>query len=107
MSIWLTDAHMGEKRSSDVSILTIEVLQEFADQCCKEFESQKIQCTVEIFGEVNVQSTTGRRSQLYRFTYKTPEGTDISIANVSRATAKILDGVIRERIIDKFGNILR
>mmetsp|Transcript_19134 Transcript_19134/g.34587 ORF Transcript_19134/g.34587 Transcript_19134/m.34587 type:complete len:101 (-) Transcript_19134:133-435(-) len=87
--------------------LTVEMLQAFADQCCGEVEAEErpIQCAVGVFGEVNVQSTTGRRSQLYRFTYGKPEGAiDPGKANVLRTTAKRIQSMIRERIIDKFGD---
>jgi len=76
----------------------------------------QIQCTVEIFGEVNVQSVTGRRSQLYKFKYKSAKaesgGADLttSVAGagvVSRTTAKRIHRVLRERIVDKFGDLLR
>jgi len=107
MSIWLTNSHTGETSSSDNSVLTLETLQALANQCCGEMEADEIQCAVEEFGEVNVQSTTGRRSQRYRFTYKKPEGTDISVAGVSRAIAKIIHSVIRERVVDGFGDMLR
>jgi hypothetical protein len=109
MSIWLS----GEKGSSENSVLTAETLQDIADQYCGEIietEEIQIQCTVEIFGEVNVQSATGRRSQLYKFKYKKAEGgADLtSVAGVvSRTTAKRIHRVLRERIVDKFGNLLR
>lgn len=107
MSIWLTNFHTGETSSVDKSILTLETLQTLANQCCEEIESDEIQCTVEIYGEVNVQPETGRRSQLYRFTYTKPEGTDASKASFSRTVAKRIDGMIRERLVDKFGDVLR
>ena len=70
---------------------------------------------MEIFGEVNVQSVTGRRSQLYKFKYKSAKaesGADLttSVAGagvVSRTTAKRIHRVLRERIVDKFGDLLR
>lgn len=106
MSIWLLDASTSKKRRSH-EVLSVETLQAFADQCCGEFEVKEIQCKVGGFGGVNVQSTTGRRSQLYRFTYNTPEGTDLILANVSRVNAKRIDGMIRERIVFTFGDVLR
>jgi|AntRauTorckE5430_2_1112549.scaffolds.fasta_scaffold00175_17 hypothetical protein len=102
MSIWLT-----ETRSTDQSILTLETLHNLAKECCGEIETEDMICTVEAYGEVNVQSETGRRSQRYRFTYKKPEGTDISNASVSRSIAKRIDSVIRERVVHQFGDILR
>jgi hypothetical protein len=106
MSIWLS----GEKGSSESSA---ETLQDIANQYCGEIieaEEIQIQCTVEIFGEVNVQSATGRRSQLYKFKYKKAEGgADLtSVAGVvSRTTVKRIHRVLRERIVDKFGDLLR
>ena len=108
MSIWLSNLHTGENTSSsNKSILTLETLHTLANQCCGEIEADEMHCTVEAYGEVHVQSETGRRSQRYRFTYKKPEGTDISKASVSRTVAKKIDTVIRERVVDKFGDILR
>eukprot|EP00978_Attheya_sp_CCMP212_P002352 scaffold4850_cov50-Attheya_sp.AAC.3 len=110
LSIWLTHSHTttGETSSfGNNSVLTLETLQDLAHRCCGEMEEEEIQCAVEAFGEVNVQSTTGRRSQRYMFTYKKPEGTDISVAGVSRIIAKRIHGVIRERVVDRFGDMLR
>jgi hypothetical protein len=105
MSIWIT----GEKNSSssDNSNLTVETLQAIANQCCGEIEpEEEIQCTVETTaGEVNVQSTTGRCSQLYRFEYVKSDGSNIS--GVSRAAAKIIHGMLRERIVDAYGDFIR
>jgi hypothetical protein len=104
MSIWLT--RTGRKDSADHSDLTAESLQAVANQCCGEMEeTEAIQCTVEAFGDVQVQSTTGRGSQLYRFKYEKWNGTNIRGA--SRTAAKTLHCMFRERIVDKFGDILR
>lgn len=127
VSIWLSHSGEGEKGSFEhehsVRTATAEILQDIANQYCGEIieieteEMQmQIQCTVEIFGEVNVQSVTGRRSQLYKFKYKSAKaesgGADLttSVAGagvVSRTTAKRIHRVLRERIVDKFGDLLR
>lgn len=106
MSIWVMDASTSKIPTSHEA-LSVKTLQAIADQCCGEFEVKEIQCNVGVFGDVNVQLTTGRRSQLYRFTYKTPEGTDLVLANVSRVNAKRIDGMIRERIVAAFGYVFR
>lgn len=104
MSIWLIGP--GEKDSSDNSDLAAESLQAVANQCCGEIEeTEAIQCTVETCGEVNVQSTNGRGSQLYRFKYEKSDGTNISGA--SRTAARTIHSRLRERIVDKFGDLLR
>jgi hypothetical protein len=104
MSIWLTGT--GGNASSDNSHLTAESFEAFANQHCGEIEeTEALQCTVETFGEVNVQFTTGRGSQLYRFKYEKLDGTNISGA--SRSAAKTVHTKIRERIVDKYGDILR
>jgi hypothetical protein len=104
MSIWLTGT--GGKESSDHSELTAESLQAVANQCGGEMEETvAIQCTVEAFGDVQVQSSTGRGSQLYRFKYEKSNGTNVRGA--SRTAAKTLHCMLRERIVDKFGDILR
>jgi hypothetical protein len=105
MSIWLTE----EKGSTDNYWgVTAEMLQAFANQYCREHEKgEEIECTVELYGEVKTQSTTGRCSQLYRFKYKKPEGADLSVARVSRSTAKIIHDALRERIVDTFGDVIR
>ena len=104
LSIWLTregdDPENGQ-------VPTVEILQTLADGCCGEIRGEEIMCAVEVFGDVYVQPVTGRLSQLYRFNYKKPEAADISTARVSRTSAKAIHGVIRERIIKEFGNLLR
>eukprot|EP00545_Synedropsis_sp_CCMP1620_P002493 CAMPEP_0119030348 /NCGR_PEP_ID=MMETSP1176-20130426/40986_1 /TAXON_ID=265551 /ORGANISM="Synedropsis recta cf, Strain CCMP1620" /LENGTH=502 /DNA_ID=CAMNT_0006986717 /DNA_START=142 /DNA_END=1650 /DNA_ORIENTATION=- len=104
MSIWVA----GEEDSSGKPVATVQALQAFVDQFCGENEKEEIQCTVEIFGEVDVQSTTGRLSQLYRFQYSKPEDSaDRSRAGVWRIAAKRIHRGLRESIVDKFGDVLR
>lgn len=110
MSIWLVGGSTGKTGScaDHMDLVTAETLQAFANQCCGEEELEMeaaIQCTVEAFGEVNVQSTTGRRSQLFKFKYIKSDGT--TIRGASRTAAKTIHGILRERIVDKFGDILR
>jgi hypothetical protein len=82
-------------------------LQAFANQCCREETEAEaaIRCTVETFGEVNVQSTTGWRSQLFKFKYIKSDGT--TMRDTSRTAAKTIHGMLRERIVDKFGDLVR
>jgi len=106
MSFWLTDT--ADVNSSDNnSVPTLEALQALADQCCGEMETEEIQCSVEVLGDVKVQCTTRRRSQFYRFTYKKSKGADLSAAHVSCTTAKRMHTVIRERVGVKFGGLLQ
>jgi hypothetical protein len=110
MSIWLVGGITGETGSCDSpsDLVTAETLQALATQCCGEeieTEAAAIQCTVEPFGEVNVQSTTGRRSQLFKFKYIKSDGT--TIRGASRTAAKTIHGMLREKIIDKFGDLVR
>jgi len=119
MSIWLntndtdsTQGIRGASSSQNCPVLTLESLKNLANQCCREMDFNDkryhaIGCEVLQFGDVNVQSKSGRRSQRYKFTYSMPKDTDISIAIVSRDTAKRIDGKIRERIKEKWGDILR
>lgn len=104
MALWLG----GEEGSPNSSVnVTPEMLQEFANQCCGNQEIEEIQCTVRTFGEVNVQSITGRRSQLYKFKYSKPEGTNLSVSGASRVTAKMIHSALRERIVAEVGDVLR
>eukprot|EP00571_Detonula_confervacea_P014146 CAMPEP_0172308498 /NCGR_PEP_ID=MMETSP1058-20130122/9071_1 /TAXON_ID=83371 /ORGANISM="Detonula confervacea, Strain CCMP 353" /LENGTH=533 /DNA_ID=CAMNT_0013020927 /DNA_START=570 /DNA_END=2171 /DNA_ORIENTATION=+ len=103
ISIWLT-REKGSSSDSNFDV-TAETLQNVATKCCGEIEMQEIQCTVEAFGEVNVQSATGRRSQLYKFKYTKMDGT--SISGDGRGAAKAIHGMVRERIIGTFGDLIR
>ena len=109
----------------------LQTLQEIANQCCEQYvpvgiddtttrnakedtakydERAQITCTVEIMGPIDVQPSTGRRSQRYKFTYAKPEGSalkDIRTAVVSRGTAKRIHDSIRQKAADKFGDLLR
>jgi hypothetical protein len=109
MSIWLVGSSKGETGSCDnhSDLVTAEALQVVAHQCCgKEIEREAaIQCTVTTFGEVNVESTTGRRSQLFKFKYVKSDGT--AIRGASRTAAKAIHGMLRERIVDNFGDLVR
>jgi hypothetical protein len=109
MSIWLVGGRTEEPGSCDnhSELVTAKTLQVFANQCCREeMETDAaIQCTVETSGEVNVQSTTGRRSQFFKFKYIKSDGT--TIRGASRTAAKTIHGILRERIVDKFGDLVR
>jgi hypothetical protein len=109
MSIWLVGGSTEETGSCDnhSELVTAETLEAFANHCCREeMETETaIQCTVETFGEVNVQSTTGRRSQLFKFKYVKSDGT--TIRGASRTAAKTIHEMLRERIVDKFGDLVR
>jgi len=104
LSIWISKSHAGEANSSEKSSILLETLQALANQCCSEIEVDGVQCRVEAFGEVNVQSATGRRSQRYRFTYKKLHSNDTSVAGVSKIIAKRIQSLIRERIVDEIGH---
>jgi hypothetical protein len=110
MSIWLVGGSKEEAGSCDnhSELVTAETLQAFANQCCREEQMEAeaaIQCTVETFGEVNVQSKTGWRSQLFKFKYIKSDGT--TMRDASRTAAKTIHGILRERIVDKFGDLVR
>ncbi len=104
----------------------LHMLQNIANQCCEQYvpvgiddtkedatkddDSTQITCTVEIMGPIDVQPSTGRRSQRYKFTYAKPEGSalkDIRTAVVSRSTAKRIHDSIRQKAEEEFGDLLR
>jgi hypothetical protein len=105
ISIWIAGGEGSSDNSSNT--MTLETLQVIVNRCCGEIELEEaiIQCTVETAGEANVQSTTGRRSQLYKFKYERSDGS--SISGTSRATAKTIHDMLRERIVDAYGDIIR
>ena len=109
MSIWFASVSTEETGPCDnhSDLVTAETLQALANQCCGgEMETEAaIQCTVETCGEVNLQPTTGRRSQLFKFKYIKSDGT--TIRGASRTAAKTIHGMLRERIVDKFGDLVR
>jgi len=104
-SLW----HTSSDGDGGGPVLTTETLQTFVDRGVGEIgtAADGMRCTVEKVGGVNVQSTTGRRSQLYRFEYGSVEGTDISAAVVSRADAKRVHNLICKKIANEFGDLLR
>ena len=110
ISIWLDNSHLNGYFDSSIKLdrsVSLGALQALANQCCKLFTTDEIECNVEILGDVYVQPETGRRSQRYQFMYKKPKGTDITKACVSREAAKAVDKDMRDQIVAKFGDILR
>ena len=100
LSIWHSEPSAGE-----ASPPLVETLQAIANKCCSEIDEDCVQCTVKIYGEVNVQSATGRLSQRYQFTYKKSKpANNISITALSKDTAKMIHSLIRERIVDELGD---
>ena len=106
ISIWLTDYQDDESRYH--SSLTEKELQEIANQCCQDANDRdEIQCEVEAFPSLDTQASTGRHSRRYKFTYRKRQGTEIRKAAVPRSSAKKIHGIIRGRLIDNFGDLVR
>jgi len=104
MSIWLGSGS-GAMASLDNSDLTVETLQTFADQSCQRIKTEPIQCTVKTSGNVHLQSSTGRRWQLYKCRYTRLDGSKITA--ISRINAKTIHSILRERIGDECEGLLR
>ena len=115
------DADAGDLDKEKESFL--RTLQAIANQCCKEYagiddtttrntkdnDNAQIICTVVAMGQMDIQPSTGRRSQRYKFSYGKEEGAlkDIRTAGVSRNMAKRIHDSIRQKAVDKFGDLLR
>ena len=108
LSIWLSELNLGLPLSLDDGPSLKELLQIIANRCCAEIKVNDVECDVEVLGDANLQPTTGRESQRFQFTYKRSKQSDISVAAVSKDTAKKIHNSIRETILDELGeNVLR
>jgi len=96
LAVWLSAP--ADEKADHLPFVPIEDLQALANRICND---QGMVCFVEKDGDVISANTSNRQSQLYRFQYKYQDGRQ---ENVSRATAKQMHKLIRNGILETYGD---